>query len=353
VGGDAPDTVSVIAGMNPAAQSFMVPTLRQEREGWGAHGIVDSTRDQKPGPPANPLGYRIANFDQLWIEYNAYAEYQMADQTIPSAEPSHAPFRLRLVDGLNIFFGLTTVLGFVLAWYWHAQSVQVKAPLYFVGPERTRIVDTSVSTPRQLQVLYAGKSLSSNVSAVLVYFWNDGKMPIKAADVLDGLTVELDSDSQILDSRLLKVTRPVTKFSTGESTESVRNSLPLSFAILEQGDGAVLQIIYMGNPNTSVRLRGTIEGAGQPKRLDVAKTRPDSRYGHTLLIFVWVGAILMPFFILFVNLLDGRGPIRPTWKLALGLFMVSAPFLLLAGLATLQTYRPSQSVPAALWSDRQ
>jgi len=26
VGGDAPDTVSVIAGMNPAAQSFVVPT---------------------------------------------------------------------------------------------------------------------------------------------------------------------------------------------------------------------------------------------------------------------------------------------------------------------------------------
>jgi hypothetical protein len=81
--------------------------------------------------------------------------------------------RLRLIlDYLSVFFGVTTVVGFVLAFYWHAQSAQERTPMYYVGPQRARLVDTSVQVPSQLQVLYRGKDLSRNVNALTLYLWN-------------------------------------------------------------------------------------------------------------------------------------------------------------------------------------
>lgn len=93
--------------------------------------------------------------------------------------------RLRPMDYVSVFFGLIGLVGLILAFYWHAQSIQERAPDYFVSPERTRIVDTSIPAPTQLQVLYRGQTLNANVSAVLVYFWNDGKLAIKSEDVLE------------------------------------------------------------------------------------------------------------------------------------------------------------------------
>ncbi len=175
--------------------------------------------------------------------------------------PVPPPRRLRLVDYLGIFFGITTVIAFALAWYWHAQSVQERVPTYYVSPERARIVDTSVPAPPQLQVLYKGKDLNANVSAAIVYFWNDGKLPIKSEDVLEPLKIELDPACEIIDARILKVSRGVTKFAKGDVSDNAKNVLPVSFGILERNDGAVLQIIYAGRSDARISVSGTVVGA--------------------------------------------------------------------------------------------
>lgn len=192
----------------------------------------------------------------------------------------------RFLDYLGVVFGLTTVVGFVLAYYWHAQSVLERTPTYQVSPQRVRLVDTSVPVPSQLQVLYRGKDLNKNVTALTLYLWNDGKLPIKAEDVLQPLEVQLDPDSEILDARILRVSRPVTKFAKGEVLESKKNSLPLSLAILEKGDGAALQIIYTGKPDAAVSVLGTIIGAGEPRKAKIsdvklARTRHEVRAEQT------------------------------------------------------------------------
>jgi hypothetical protein len=134
--------------------------------------------------------------------------------------------------------------------------------LYHVSPQRTSLVDTSVPAPSQLQVLYRGKDLSRDVNAATLYLWNDGKLPIKADDVLEPLEIQLEPDCEILDARIIKVSRPVTKFTRGDVADTKKNILPLSFAILEKGDGAALQIIYAGKSNAPISVKGTIMGAG-------------------------------------------------------------------------------------------
>ena len=99
-----------------------------------------------------------------------------------------------------------------LAIYYHYQSVQERVPTFYVSPTRARIVDTSVPAPPQLQVLYKAKDLNANVSATVVYFWNDGKLPIKAEDVLEPLKIELDPACEIIDARILKISRPIFSF---------------------------------------------------------------------------------------------------------------------------------------------
>ena len=165
-------------------------------------------------------------------------------------------------------FGLITAASLVLAYYWHGQSVEKRIPMYHrqLG---TTLVSKSVPAPSELRVLYKGKELDSEVSAVVVYIWNAGKLPIKAEDVLEPLTIELEPKCEILESRILKVSRPVTKFSTGDVKANAQNRLPLSFSILEQNDGAAIQVVYTGGFFTNAIVKGTVLGAGEPRRGEI------------------------------------------------------------------------------------
>jgi hypothetical protein len=249
----------------------------------------------------------------------------------------------RFLDYLGVFFGLTTVVGFGLAWYWHAQSVQERAPTYQVSSQRVKLVDTAVPVPSQLQVLYRGKDLNKNVTALTLYLWNDGKLPIKAEDILQPLEVRLDPDSEILDARILRVSRSVTRFAKGEILESKKNSLPLSFAILEKGDGAALQIIYTGKPDAVVSVLGTVVGAGEPRKAEIsevklARTQEEgirqARRAYKAIVAVGTGlAIVASLSVFFLRRLPSAHPLRGVLPPITALLVVCAVF-----------------VPAAFWS---
>jgi len=92
-------------------------------------------------------------------------------------------------------------------------------------------------------------------------------MPIRTADVLEPISIQLDRSCEILESRLLKVSREVTRFEKKEVSETAKYALPISFDILEKGDGAAIQIIYARKSDALVSLTGTIVGAGTPRML--------------------------------------------------------------------------------------
>jgi hypothetical protein len=103
-----------------------------------------------------------------------------------------------------------------------------------------------------LQVLYQGHPVgNTNVVEVVLYFWNGGKLPIRTEDVLE--------------SRVLHISRSVTKFEIHPVSESAKNVLPMSFGILENDDGAAIQLIYAGKSDTAITVSGTIVGAGIPR----------------------------------------------------------------------------------------
>jgi hypothetical protein len=271
-----------------------------------------------------------------------------------------SPKVLRLIDYLSILFEIITLVSLFLAYYWHAQSVQERAPRYYVGPERTRIVDTSIAAPPQLQVLYKGKDLNANVSALILYFWNDGKLPIKASDVLEPLAIQLDSNCDILDARILKVSRQVTKFAKGEISESAKNSLPIAFNILEHGDGALLQIIYVGPPNTLARMTGTIEGTGTPREVTVVQVNRETRkFKKVEVYFAWISVVVMTGLMFVTGQLSAKQgarrferPIIHRKRILIFSVLGAIPIMLLALNVTYEFYKSVPQVPPTIWTER-
>ena len=97
-----------------------------------------------------------------------------SDAITPSPVSGQSRGSSGYLNYFTVVCGIVTIASFAFAVYWYAQSRQEREPTYYISPARARIVDSSVSTP-QLQILYRGKDLNSNISAVIVYFWNAGK----------------------------------------------------------------------------------------------------------------------------------------------------------------------------------
>jgi hypothetical protein len=259
---------------------------------------------------------------------------------------------LRVINNLCY---VCTLISVPLAIYLYFRTLQERAPAYYVSPERTRIIDTTVPAPTELQVLYKGKDLRANVSALIVYVWNDGKLPIKAEDVLEPLKLELDPACQILDARLLKVSRSVTKFAKGEVSQTTPNSLPISFGILEYGDGAAIQIIYAGNPDAEAKMLGVVIGASQPRA--VASTRPSTlRQLHRFrAVAMYVAFFIVAFMIVFpaYRLLRRRQQRQP-WGVLDRAYFFSVVLYLGMGAYLIYDFhhRSEPAVPRTIWAEQ-
>jgi hypothetical protein len=201
---------------------------------------------------------------------------------------------------VSIAIGLT---GVSLALYFHHQAVKERQPLYYVG-QRAVIVDASVSTPSPITVLYKGKPVgeTQSVIAATVYFWNGGKQPIRLEDVLEPLSIQLDPSAEILESRLIRASRPVIRFEKldvgarfvkHDVVEIVTPEVPISFTILEHNDGAAIQVIYAGKIDVPIVVKGTIVEAGSPKLFSVANATPEHSHGTHSWFYIFGNATFL------------------------------------------------------------
>ncbi|HEY4359384.1 MAG TPA: hypothetical protein VGN17_00345 [Bryobacteraceae bacterium] len=164
------------------------------------------------------------------------------------------------VLGTFVFGGLSIVFYF--------KSVRKPVPCYAVYPFRPRIVDKSVTSSSELQVTHHGKLIEAEtVSAVLVYFWNDGRKPIRRNDVLQTFAVNY-GEAEILAVSVFGKSRTVCQCAIGRIYPP-NGTIELLFEIIEWGDGMGVQLIYAGNPELTFRVEGVCVGAAKP--LDASK----------------------------------------------------------------------------------
>lgn len=168
----------------------------------------------------------------------------------------------------------------------------------------TKIV--TALTP-DIEVRYKGSVVAGEVSSQVIRFWNAGKRPIESQDILKQLQIKAAPDATILDVRIKQQTRDVI---TVVPIIVDKSTLSLTWRILENDDGASIQVIYQGSSDSKFTVEGAVRGQKniptnylsptkpQPSKLEVVMNKigggwsPLARF-LTLLILLPVFIIVM------------------------------------------------------------
>jgi hypothetical protein len=157
---------------------------------------------------------------------------------------------------------ISIVITIVFGYYFLYVGIRERKPTFYVDPTRTTILDKENAANAPLMLLKSnGDTITSDVTSVYFYFFNQGEETIKQENIYAPLKIVLSDKAEILDFKILKVARPVSGIEVTRDT--LGNSLDINLKALEKDDGLVGQIIFEGNKNTSIHLEGGIEGVKQ------------------------------------------------------------------------------------------
>lgn len=138
-------------------------------------------------------------------------------------------------------------------------TLEKREPTFIVNPLRSKIFHQELLTDQGLKVSDKyGNRINGDVNIVNFYFYNSGKVPIKAEDILDTLRLTFSGNIKVLDYRILKQSRELCKIEFG-MLDTLKKILPFNFRVLEENDGFTGQLTYAG-ADDNLRLQGAIVG---------------------------------------------------------------------------------------------
>ncbi|MGK3958946.1 hypothetical protein WMF38_38545 [Sorangium sp. So ce118] len=188
------------------------------------------------------------------------------------------------------FFGAA---GLFTGIYFYQISKRDPELTYYVHPVQAAVVKTGQAS--RLAVSHDGNPIDSDITAAQVVIWNNGKQSIKKDSVLKAIKLELEDETPILEATVRKVSRDVIGF-TIQTDELSKGRASVSWNILEQDDGAVLQLVYAGKPGTQIQVSGIIEGQKQLERYEYHNRilSPDEQYQKKKpRWYLWLGLVLI------------------------------------------------------------
>lgn len=195
-------------------------------------------------------------------------------------------------DWIGIIGVIIGLIGIITGYIFYEHSIAEKEPMFFIHPERTSLINTDSLKNTKIRITRVdGMPINSNVTALRFFFWNNGKAPIRASDVYqtDPLTFYFEKNTEILDVKILKVSRPkIVNAELKVMPDVPVHSLRLTFDTLEENDGLSVQIIYAGSNLATFSLSGTILGV---KKINNDSINDKFKSTKNLLIFQWVNLI--------------------------------------------------------------
>jgi hypothetical protein len=176
--------------------------------------------------------------------------------SMPQKEPESMFQRSKdIIVSSIISITITIVFGYYFLYIGNRE----RKPTFYLDPTRTTILDKQNAANAPLQLLKSnGDTITSDVTSVYFYFFNQGKETIKKENVYSPLKIVLSDSTEILDFKILKVARFVSGM--GLTRDTLDNSLLIDFKALEKDDGLVGQLIFEGSKNASISLEGGIDG---------------------------------------------------------------------------------------------
>lgn len=159
---------------------------------------------------------------------------------------------------VNIMMGLAVgVAGIMATLMVFLLSRRGRELTYWVEPNRAQIV--SGDRPSALMVRYKNTEITEPVTAAQVVIWNAGNSSIRAENVLSAVSIVTRPRVRILAASVRRQSREVVGFRLDDSILE-QGRLPLQWTIMEQNDGALVQIVFAGPPDAAISFEGTVEG---------------------------------------------------------------------------------------------
>ena len=173
----------------------------------------------------------------------------------------------------NLFTTLFSVGALAVSVYITYASIQKREPLFFVRSQ-SQIVNAKVSSPKFRVVDSDGSPVEGDIHVLELSFWNSGRLPIEPSDIRTPVAIRFPQGHRILDALVVAQTKPqVTNFavSVPVKQDSAGPRVDLTWAHLDPGLGARLQVIFAGKALAEVSFEGDIldaeiENAHSPLR---------------------------------------------------------------------------------------
>lgn len=158
------------------------------------------------------------------------------------------------------FFNVGTIfwiIAIIITIYISLEAKSERELKYYCHPVKATVVKTGQTS--SLEVFCDEEKIDSDVTAVQVAIWNNGKESIKRDDILETITLYTEPKTPIIDAVVRKRTREVIKLSLDRSSFE-EGFIRVSWHILEHNDGGIIQVIFAGSPDVEILAKGIIEG---------------------------------------------------------------------------------------------
>jgi hypothetical protein len=168
------------------------------------------------------------------------------------------------------------VIAIAVAIYYGIDAHKVPQLSYYINSHRTAILQKGNLT--ELNVSFQGFPVNGDVSSVEIVFWNAGKQPIKLSDILSPVVIKFrdnvycyqgraEASRDVIMAGIFPNFEPFISENKKNRVISVdgigvegKNGYQLAWNILEQGDSIKLDMIYGGDVNEPIFVKGVIEG---------------------------------------------------------------------------------------------
>lgn len=164
---------------------------------------------------------------------------------------------------------IASVISIPLAVWFYCRSVPTRELAVVEPPVRSVFVNRDA--PAALEVRANGAPvIQKDVFAVQLAIWNRGNQSIRPENVLEPLTFVPQGGTKVLDAQVLRRTRDICGI--GLQVLPDGGGAGVRWNILEPGDGAIVQLVLMGDQSCGVGVTGTIEGGGRPSYVHISGT---------------------------------------------------------------------------------
>lgn len=208
------------------------------------------------------------------------------------------------------------LIAMYVSYIFFVESTKSREPIFLIDSNRAEILSSERLGKAPIRVLKLdGSEIHSNLYVLRFYFWNRGKESIRRANVLEPLrVVSTDSATEILQAKILGISRSLTKLKMVPVDSLRTKSFLLDFDILDTDDGATCQIIYQGTSGAVFNLSGAIEGVHS---IQTNLTAPVGSVVMEGVKFIFTGIVAAVGIILFFALLSWISTILEEQFLAL------------------------------------